>query len=64
MRMIDQFGGRKFLATMVGGVATTLLQAFGKLDPDGATYALVVIATVGAYITGNVVQKKNEGEAA
>jgi hypothetical protein len=51
-------GGRKFVMTMGCGMATTLLQAFDKLDSDGTTYALVIIGTVGAYITGNVAQKK------
>lgn len=64
MNLIEHLGGRKFVATMVCGMATTLLQAFGKLDADGNTYMLVVIATVGAYITGNVMQKKNAGDAA
>jgi hypothetical protein len=54
---IDASGGRRFLLTLGCGVATTVLQFFGKLDAAGSTYALVVIGTVGAYITGNTVQK-------
>jgi hypothetical protein len=50
-------GGRTFLLTVGCGMATTALQAFGKLDPAGSTYALVVVGTVGAYITGNTVQR-------
>ena len=50
-------GGRRFILTLGAGLATTLLQWFGKLDPAGSTYAMVVIATVAAYITGNVAQK-------
>ncbi len=37
--------------------ATTALQWFGKLDMNGATYSVVIIATVAAYITGNTGQK-------
>lgn len=54
---IENIGGRRFLMTMGCGVATTVLQWFGKLDPTGSTFALVIIATVAAYITGNTAQK-------
>jgi hypothetical protein len=57
MKWHESAGGRKFLVTVGCGVATTLLQLLGKLDAAGSTYALVTIATVGAFITGNVAQK-------
>jgi hypothetical protein len=54
---LQAIGGRRFIATIGAGLATSLLQWCGKLDPAGATYALVVVGTVGAYIAGNTVQK-------
>jgi hypothetical protein len=53
--LLQQTGGRRFVLTLGCGVATTLLTWFGKID--GATYSLVIIATVGAYIAGNTYQK-------
>lgn len=54
---IETSGGRRFIMAMGAGVATTALQWFGKLDPAGTTYAMVVIGTVAAYIGGNTAQK-------
>lgn len=52
---IEQWGGRRFLLCVGCAAITSLLTAFGKLD--GATYAVVILGTVGAYITGNTMQK-------
>lgn len=56
----DRIGGRRFFLAFWNGCMATLLQWAGKLDPAGSTYALVIGATVAAYITGNVVQRKVE----
>lgn len=53
-----KLGGRRFVVTMGAGLMTTLLQWFGKLDPAGSTYALVIAATVGAYIAGGTMDNR------
>ena len=54
---LDSVGGRRFLLTVACGIGTTLLQWWGKLDPAGSTYALVLTGTVGAYIAGATTEK-------
>lgn len=53
---MNHIGGRKFIVTMCCGIATTVLVWCGKIDPG--VYSAVTIAIVGAYIAGNVWQKK------
>lgn len=55
--IFDKLGGRRFVMAMGAGIATTLLQYMGKLDPAGSTYAVVIVGTVGAFIAGNTYQK-------
>jgi hypothetical protein len=59
---LANYGGRRFLLTMVSGAGTWLLCWFGKISGD--VYSVVTIATVAAYITGNVAQKLKAPEAA
>lgn len=52
-------GGRKFVATIGCGFACTVLVWFGKITPD--VFQWTVISTVGAFIAGNVMQKRAPG---
>lgn len=49
-------GGRKFLLTVISGAGTFVLCFMGKIT--GEVYATVTIATVGAFIAGNVYQDR------
>lgn len=55
---LNKLGGRRFLLCLGCGIATTILTWFGKID--AGTYSLVILGTVGAYVTGNVYQKREE----
>lgn len=55
---LQTFGGRRFLLTVGAGIATTYLQATGKLDPAGMAYVATISATVGAYIASGVIENK------
>lgn len=57
-------GGRRFFMAMGAGITATVLQWFGKLDANGSTYAIIVLGTVGGYITGAVVEHKANVAAA
>ena len=61
-KAIEVSGGRRFIMAMGAGITTSVLQWFGKLDSNGSTYAMVIIGTVAAYITGGTYQKKIEKE--
>lgn len=51
-------GGRKFVLALLSLTSATGLVWAGHIA-DGV-YSAVVIATVGAYIAGNVMQKRQE----
>ena len=59
---LTALGGRRFLLCVGVGIATTVLQFCGKFDAAGNTYMLVILGTVGGYITGNIAQKKIEAK--
>lgn len=54
-----KLGGRRFVLTFGCGLACTGLVWFAKITD--ATFGLVIIATVGAYIAGNTYQKTFSG---
>lgn len=56
-KAMENSGGRRFVLAMGAGITTTILQLLEKLDKDGNTYMLVVLGTVGAYLTANTTQK-------
>jgi hypothetical protein len=47
--------GGKFTLAAATLLSTTLLTWFEKID--GGVYSVVVIATIGAYIAGNVIDR-------
>lgn len=55
-----KYMGTKFITTMGCGIATTWLCYMDKID--GTIYAAVTIATVGAFIAGNVTQSIKESK--
>lgn len=50
----------KFVLCSATLIISALLTWFGKVD--GGVFSTVVIATVGAYVAGEVFQRKVEGE--
>lgn len=58
----DKYGGRRYLLCWGALIAASILQYAGKLDLAGTAYAAIIMGTVGAYIAGNVLQKKNENK--
>lgn len=52
---IQRAGGRKFVAAMFACACATGLMAFGQISDT--VWGWVVVATIGAYITGNVSQR-------
>lgn len=55
---LDRIGGRRWLLALISGAGTFLLCWAGKID--GNAYTLATLGIVGAYITGNVAQRRIE----
>lgn len=59
--MSDRFASRKFILSVATLLAASGLLWFGHLE--ALLWRDVVVATVGAYITGNVAQKVMQPKA-
>jgi len=57
-QLCAESGGRRFVLTVGGGLVSTALFVGGYLTESG--YITLQLATVGAYISSNVIQKYNE----
>ncbi len=53
---MSRFASRKFILALLALISASVLVFTGRIA-DGV-YSAVVIATVGAYIAGNVTQKR------
>lgn len=58
---LAKFSSRKFILAMMALLTSTLLVWFAKIS-DGV-YSAVMLATIGAYLTANVIQKQVEKTA-
>lgn len=59
---MNRFASRKFIVACLSLASTTWLVWSGHIT-DGV-YSAVTIATVGSYLTANVLQRKQEGKPA
>lgn len=57
---LDTLGGRKFLMTLLAQASCNVLVWAGKISDD--VYSVVVLATVAAYVAGNVTQRQIESK--
>lgn len=57
---LTAIGGRRFLLTLGCGIVSSILVWHAKISDT--VFATVIIATVGAYITGNTFQKVKESK--
>ena len=52
---LESYGGRRFLLSLLSCISSTALVYLAKISGD--VYSVIQIATVAAYITGNVTEK-------
>jgi len=58
MTYLERHGGRRFLLTLGSLIISSFMLWFGKIDQE--VYGYLCFLTTGAYISGNVWQKKIE----
>jgi hypothetical protein len=57
---LSPYGGTKFVLAFVSHLSTFALCLQGRID--GSVYLAATAAVVGAYLTSDVIQRKNEAE--
>ena len=55
--MKRDYASRRFLLACAVLVVATFLQWQGKLDAGGSAYMLIVVGVVGAFVTGDTMEK-------
>lgn len=55
---MSPLGGTKFVLAALSGLGTFYLCVVGRID--GSVYMATTAAIVGGYITGDVLQRKND----
>lgn len=55
--MKRDYASRRFILSCACLTVATILQLLGKLDPSGNSYMLIVVGVVGAYVTGDTMEK-------
>lgn len=58
---LNKFFSRKFLLALFAVTGNFAMVYFGKIS-DGV-YSTVIVATIGAYLTSNVISKKDNNTA-
>lgn len=61
MKSFTTFMEKRFLLCVGCGAVTSFLLWFGKLD--SGSYTAIIMATVGAYVAGGVVERTKEIKA-
>lgn len=58
----ERWGGRRFLLCVATQVSMTALKWAGKIGDE--VFGLVILGTVGAFVAGNIAQRRIEKDTA